>query len=99
MTESKLIDETPVNQSILTRIAQKIVDRGLVTPAVFFLEMTKPISFIGSSAMVFFGPIITSFVRSETYYEFTELLEDPVNIEFLIDEIERLDTQTKMKVS
>ncbi len=82
--------QTP-NLVLLTRLASKIVDRGMTIPAVFALEMMKPLAFIGSQALVFFGPIITTFIRSETYYEVTELLEDHKNVAFLIDELERLD--------
>lgn len=85
--------------AILTRIAEKIVKRGMTVPAVFALEMMKPLAFIGSQAMVFFGPILTAFVRSETYYELTELLEDYHNVEFLVAEIERLDNENKIQES
>ena len=75
-------EQTP-NLELLTRIASKIVERGMTVPAVLALEMMKPLAFIGSQALVFFGPIITTFVRSETYYEITELLEDHKNVAFL----------------
>ncbi|OIO59249.1 MAG: hypothetical protein AUJ47_10695 [Candidatus Marinimicrobia bacterium CG1_02_48_14] len=79
--------------AILTRVAQKIVDRGMMVPAILALEMMKPLSFIGSQALVFVGPILTAFVRAQTYYELTELLEDYHNVEFLVCEIERLDRE------
>ncbi len=79
----------------IARIAQKIIDRGFVTPAVFFLELMKPLSLLSSHALVFFGPIITAFIRGDKYYRATELLEDPKNVEFLISEIERLDEEIK----
>jgi len=62
----------------------------MVTPTIFFLEITKPLSFIGSQAMVFFGPIINAFVNSDGYYRAAEIFEHSTNIEFLIQEIERL---------
>ena len=74
----------------LTEFAKKIVDRGMAVPSIFFLEMGKYASFIGSQTLVFFGPIITAFVKSEKYYNFAEILEDRNNIEFLLLEIERL---------
>ena len=77
------------------RIAQKIIDRGFVTPAVFFLELMKPLSLLSSHALVFFGPFVTAFMKQDKYYRFTELLEDPKNVEFLISEIERIDEEIK----
>ena len=74
----------------LTKFARKIVDRGMAVPSIFFLEMGKYASFIGSQTMIFFGPILTAFIKSEKYYNFAEILEDRNNIEFLLLEIERL---------
>jgi hypothetical protein len=77
----------------ILRIAERILKSGLVTPAVFFLELLKPFSLLTSHTLVFFGPIITAFVRQDKYYMVTELLEEPKNIEFLISEIERIDQE------
>ena len=82
-------------KEVITKIAQKIIDRGFVTPAVFLLEFMKPLSLLSSHALVFFGPIITPFMRQDKYYRITELLEDPKNVEFLISEIERIDKEIK----
>ena len=62
----------------------------MATPAIFYLDMVKYVSFLGSQLMVFFGPIITAFVKSDGYYNIAELLEDKKNVEFLLLEIERL---------
>ena len=45
--------------------------------------------------MVFFGPIMTSFINSEKYYNFSELLEDRDNVEYLLNEIERIDLEVQ----
>jgi len=74
----------------LTKFARKIVDRGMAVPSIFFLEMGKYVSFVGNQTMIFFGPILTAFIKSEKYYNFAEILEDRNNVEFLLLEIERL---------
>ncbi len=84
-------------KEVISRIVKKIIDRGFVTPAVFFLELMKPFSLLGSHALVFIGPIITAFIRRDKYYRATELLEDPKNVEFLISEIERIDKENNNK--
>ncbi|MFC1565990.1 hypothetical protein ACFL4B_03525 [Candidatus Neomarinimicrobiota bacterium] len=91
--ENKESEVTIAEKEAITRIALKIIDRGFVTPAVFFLELMKPLALLGSHALVFFGPIITAFVRQDKYYRAAELLEDPKNVEFLISEIERIDEE------
>jgi len=86
-----MIDE----HNILSKFAGRIVDKGMTVPALFFLESTKYVSFIGSQVMVFFGPVMTSFINSEKYYNFSELLEDRNNVEFLLNEIERIDLESQ----
>ena len=78
------------DQNIISTFAKEIVERGMSVPAIFFLESTKYISFIGSQFLVFLGPLATCFINNKKYYNLTELLEDRTNIEFLINEIERL---------
>ena len=56
------------DKRFLEKIAKKIHQHGMVTPAVFFLEMTKPLALLGSHFLVFFGPIINSFIQAENYY-------------------------------
>ncbi len=82
-------------QNILSKFAHRIVDKGMTVPALFFLESTKYASFLGSQLLVFFGPIMTSFINSEKYYNFSKLLEERRNVEFLLDEIERIDLEVQ----
>ena len=75
----------------IRRVADRIHRSGLITPAVFFLELTKPLALIGSHVMIFFGPIINAFINTEGYYKAAELFEEPENVELLIREIEKLE--------
>ena len=75
----------------IRRVATRIHGSGLVTPAVFFLELTKPLALIGSHVMIFFGPIINAFINADGYYKAAELFEEPGNVELLIREIEKLE--------
>ena len=84
-------------QVTISELAEKITSHGMATPAIFFLEMIKYVSFLGSQLMVFFGPIITVFIQSYEYYQLAELLEDRENVEFLLTEIERLESVRNSK--
>ena len=96
MMSTALKSSTYDNQSeqdiiFIRRVAARIHRLGLVTPAVFFLELTKPLALIGSHAMIFFGPVINAFINAEGYYKAAELFEEPANVELLIREIEKLE--------
>ena len=79
------------NKKNMSNLASEIVNRGMAAPAIFFLESSKYISFVGSQFLVFLGPIATCFINNNKYYNIAELLEDKSNIEFLIKEIERIN--------
>ena len=95
MDNSVTVSQT--DRKLISDLAEKIVKHGMAVPAIFSLEMVKYMSFIGSQLMVFFGPVITVFIQSESYYRLTHLLEERQNIEFLILEIERLEFDNKKK--
>ena len=82
-----------LDKQFVTRLAKRIQKSGFVMPAIFFLEMTKPLALLGSHAMVFFGPIVNSFIKADGYYRAAELFEEPDTVEFLLNEIERLDKE------
>ena len=81
------------DQKLISNLAKKIVRHGLAVPAIFFLEMVKYLAFFGSQLLVFFGPIITVFIASHSYYKYAELLEDRKNVEFLLTEIEKMEEE------
>ena len=97
MAES--ISITLSDKQLISNLAEKVVNHGMAVPAILFLDMMKYLSFFGGQLMVFFGPIITAFVSSQYYYKFAELLEDRNNVEFLLLEIERMESDNKKKES
>ena len=92
MAESISIVES--DKQLISDLAEKVVNHSMAVPAIFFLDMMKYLSFFGGQLMVFFGPIITAFISSQSYYKFAELLEDRNNVEFLLTEIERLEIKS-----
>ena len=97
MAESISIAQS--DKQLISDLAEKVVNHGMAVPAIFFLDMMKYLSFFGGQLMVFFGPIITAFISSQSYYKFAELLEDRNNVEFLLLEIERMESDNKKKES
>ena len=83
------------DRQLISNLAQKIVRHGMAIPAIFFLEMVKYLSFFGGQLMIFFGPIITVFIPSHSYYKMAELLEERRNVEYLLVQIERLEKLRK----
>ena len=75
--------------NILEDYAALIRRKGLAVPAVFFLEMYKPLSVVASEGLRFFSPFLSPFVSRERLVLFFELLNDRTNLEWLIHLIEK----------
>ena len=88
---SEAINIKDQDMKFLKNLAHRIINSGLITPAVFFLEIIKPMSLLGSHALIFLGPILNSFIQSEDYYRKIEVFEKPENIELLLEMIEKID--------
>jgi len=83
--------------AFIERIAQRIYDSGFITVAIFTLEMVKPLALLGSHTMIFFGPVVSAFIKADGYYKAAELFEDPGNVELLIARLEQLEQEHKNK--
>ena len=42
------------DKAFLIKLAEEVKARRMTTPAIFFLEMMRPLNFVGSQAMIFF---------------------------------------------
>ncbi|MGQ9705522.1 MAG: hypothetical protein ACUVWP_00775 [bacterium] len=83
---------------LIEKIATEIVERDLTAPAVFLLESSKPLSFIGSQVLLFLEPIIQSIFEFKSYRDIRVLFEDRENVERLIQRIEALDIEFRAKL-
>lgn len=84
------------DDELLAAIAKRVVRMGLAVPAVFFLESTKPLSFVGSQVLVFLEPFVSAFLSVRNYQRFARLMEDRRNLEILIRKVEALDEETRI---
>ena len=82
---------TPEDDALFAAVAARVVRMGLAVPAVFFLESVKPLSFLGSQAMIFFEPFVRAFFHLGQYERFARLMEERESVERLLQKIEALD--------
>jgi len=86
--ENRLVEgELP---SSLERIARTVVDRGMETPAIVFLEAATPLSFLGSQAMFALWPFVKLASIEADYREVAGALEDRRALRLLAARIEEL---------
>jgi hypothetical protein len=84
--ESELSPEE--RDRLLERAAAAVVRRRLETPAILFLELHRPLTNLGSQALILFTPLLGPALGLETLQKLTRLLEDRENLDRLIDRIE-----------
>jgi hypothetical protein len=84
-------------KELLAKIADQIVKRKMTTPAILFFESVKPLSFVGSQALVFLQPIIQAFLNRREYDEIVLMLEERENVEKLLVEIENQEAQWQQR--
>ena len=84
--ESELTDE---DKQFLSALADRIHRLGMTTPAMFFLESTKPLAYVGSQMMFFFRPLISILWWNPMSYDrMSRLLERRGAVELLIRKLE-----------
>lgn len=76
--------------SVIDRLAGKVIARRMEVPAILFLEMHRPFSYIASQALVVTSPMVAPLVGFENVQLAVKLMEKRENVELLIRRIEDL---------
>jgi hypothetical protein len=79
-----------VGAALLDQLAAAVVRRGLETPAVFFLELNRPLTFLAGQATHVLAPFLAPLVGIGKMQEVSRLLDDPRSIDRLLERIECL---------
>jgi len=77
---------------LVEQVAREIQLRGLSTSAVLFLQASRPYRPLGSSAMVFFDPVLRG-VFGGGNPNASELMADDLGIERLIERLQDPDDE------
>ena len=67
----------------------------MVTPAITFLGANKPLSFVGSQALLMFQPIADLFVARELSMDLVTLLADRDRLDMLLTRLETVEAEHK----
>lgn len=72
----------------MERICLEVVKRRMTIPALAFLEMARPLNYIGSQVMQFFHPMASAIADARDYATFAKFLERRDSIDLLAQMIE-----------
>lgn len=87
-------EATDAERAVAARLCREIVRRRMATPALMFLEMCRPLNYLGSQAMHFFAPVATTLFNAHGYRTFARFLERRGSIDYLCREIEAMEAGT-----
>lgn len=86
-------DFTDEERALVERLSRLVVRRRLAAPALMALESVRPLSFIGSQVLAFFGPLLNvAFSKSEIDL-LVRLLERRHSLDLVIDTIHRQEDE------
>ena len=84
---------TEEQRQVVDRACKEVARRHLTTPALIFLEMSRPLNFIGSQVMHYFQPILSAILDNKGYEQFASFLEHRGSIEHLCRRIEHFERE------
>ncbi|MCL1826788.1 MAG: hypothetical protein FWG20_01990 [Candidatus Cloacimonetes bacterium] len=78
---------------LIEKTAKFFAERRMGAPAILFIESFRPLHFLGSQAMYFLSPFVTTLFDSKEFEEMAAILDSEENVKYLINRIDELDMQ------
>ncbi len=72
------------SEQLIEHLTQQISQWRLALPAVLFLQMTRPFSFIASQGLLLCQPLLSFVLDGPRIAEYADLIADRTNIDRLI---------------
>lgn len=89
-------EPTALQQPVVDWLCLQIARRRLGTPGLVFLEMFRPLNYLGAQSMHFLAPAVWAMVPARSYADYQRLarfLERRGSIEYLIRRIEHFEAE------
>jgi hypothetical protein len=86
-------EPTEDQRRVVDRLCERIVHRRLTHPALLYLEVARPLNYIGAQAMHFFQPIVSAIFDVEDYERFAKFLENRGAVDYLIAQLEHFEEE------
>jgi len=84
---------TEDERAVVDRICSVVVARGLITPALLFLESVRPLNYVSAQTLHFFAPFISALGETHSFNEFAHFLERRGAIDYLCQRLEELQRE------
>lgn len=89
---------TPEDHALLVRLAVRVAELRMETPAILTLETARPLSLIASQTMLFFEPFAQMLFRFDDYRRLALLIERREALDTLTGLIEHAAEEREVQV-
>ncbi len=79
-------------EQLVEDFARRIVQAGATAPALLFLTIHQPLSFMGAQFLWFAQPFLNLGLNQADVRNLAQLLEDRVGVQMLLDRLETFTT-------
>ena len=76
---------------LIEKLSTEIIRRRLTTPAVFVLEMSRPLNYVSAQLLHFFQPIVAIVADADGYNQVARFLERRGSIDYIVRRIDALE--------
>ena len=83
-------EPTDAQRPIVERVCSEVVRRRLAVPALFFLEMSRPLNSLAAQTIYFFSPVLSAVLTGNEHQRFAEFLDRRGSVDYLCRRIEEL---------
>ena len=83
---------------VAEKVVRFFVNHGLTTPAIFYIELNRPLNYIGSQLLAMFEPFIKAFIVGDEYENFVNFLEKRDSIDILLEMFDTYDKEKRLEV-
>lgn len=91
------IEPSAAQRPIVDRVCAEVVRRGLATPALAFLEMSRPLNALAAQTLRFLSPVLAVLVTADERRGFADFLERRGSIDYFCRRIEELDRRASQQ--
>ncbi|UCH33737.1 MAG: hypothetical protein JSV65_14365 [Armatimonadota bacterium] len=82
--------EEELRERVIERVARVVAERRLETPAVVFLESSRPLTFFAGQGALFALPVLGAFMPAKDVEALSRVLDSEETLDMLIARIETM---------
>lgn len=89
------VEPTESQKAVVDRLCRQVVERGLATPALVFLESVRPLNYVTSQTLQFFAPVLSAVADGRACQDLADFLEHRGSIDYFCRRLEEIQKNSE----